>query len=81
MTISSGNSTMFTGGVYGYLPYFGNITIHNVNGIFMTVEWSYDTANNQITATHERIFTDDVYSDVTVNFQLESDNVITPAIE
>ena len=81
MTISGGNATIYSGGIYGYLPYFGVLSINNVDGLFMTTEWSYDTKNNKISATHERIFTDDIYSDVTVDFQLESDNIVTPSIE
>lgn len=81
MTISSGNATMFKGGIYGYLDYLGDLSINNVTGVFMTVEWKYDTAQNRIEATHERIFNNDIYSEVTVDFQLEAENVVRPAIE
>lgn len=81
MQISGGNSTIFTGNVYGYLPYLGNLRINNVDGNFMTVAWSYDLASNIISAKHERIFTDDIYDNVSVSFEYESDNVITPAIQ
>lgn len=81
LTISSGNSTVFSGGIYGYLPYLGVLSINNVTGIFMTTEYRWDTLRNTIEAEHQRIFTDDIYSQVTVDFNLESDNVVRPAIE
>jgi len=81
LQISGGNSTIFRGGILGYLPYLGVLSINNIEGLFITTAWSYDTANNKIEAEHERIFTDDIYDDVSVSYQLESENVVRPAIE
>jgi len=81
LTISSGNATVFSGSIFGYLPYLGVLSIENIDGLFMTIKWSYDLANNVINADHERIFQDDIYSDIDYSFELESDNVIRPAIE
>ena len=81
LTISGGNATIFKGGVLGYLPYLSVIKINNIDGIFMCIAYKYDLEQDRIEASFERIFNDDIYSDVSVKYQLESDNVISPAIE
>ena len=46
LRIQSNPIKMFTGDVYGYIPYFSVVTIDNVFGLFMPIEWDYDYKNN-----------------------------------
>ena len=46
LRIQSNPIKVFTGDVYGYIPYFSVITIDNVIGLFMPIEWDYDYKNN-----------------------------------
>ena len=90
LQISSGNALNFSGGIYGYFPYLGVITIDNIGTRgepielhrFMTTAWSYDLTLNLIAANFERIYNKDVSSDVSYVYELETDNtVIRPAIK
>lgn len=46
LRIQSNPIKMFSGDIYGYIPYFSVITIDNVIGLFMPIEWDYDYKNN-----------------------------------
>jgi len=49
LTISGGNSTIFRGGVYGYLPYLGVLNINNITGLKSAIKQNiqkYDEKNN-----------------------------------
>ncbi len=46
LRIQSNPIKVFTGDVYGYIPYFSVVTIDNVIGLFMPIEWDYDYKNN-----------------------------------
>ena len=46
LRIQSNPIKLFTGDVYGYIPYFSVITIDNIVGLFMPIEWDYDYKNN-----------------------------------
>ena len=46
LRIQSNPIKVFTGDVYGYIPYFSVITIDNIVGLFMPIEWDYDYKNN-----------------------------------
>ena len=90
LQISSGNALKFSGGIYGYFPYLGVITIDNIGNDaepvtldkFITSKWTYDLALNVISAEFERIYNNDISQDVTYNKELETDNtVIKPAIK
>jgi hypothetical protein len=46
LRIQSNPIKVFTGDVYGYIPYLSVVTIDNVFGLFMPIEWDYDYKNN-----------------------------------
>lgn len=81
LTISSGNSTIFSGGIYGYLEYLSQLSIDNIDGVFMTTSYNYDISNGLIDAKHVRIFNDDIEEDVLYEFNYEDANVVRPTIE
>ncbi len=83
MEISFGNQLNFKGGIYGYLPYGRKLTIDNIDGVFMTIQMKYDTINGIMEAEHIRIYNDrkSPQNEIYVEFSLEGDNVVKPAIE
>jgi hypothetical protein len=46
LRIQSNPIKVFTGDVYGYIPYLSVVTIDNIVGLFMPIEWDYDYKNN-----------------------------------
>jgi len=83
MEMSFGNQLNFKGGIYGYLPYGRKLTIDNIDGVFMTIQMKYDTINGIMEAEHIRIYNDrkSPQNEIYVEFSLEGDNVVKPAIE
>lgn len=49
LRIQSSPIKVFLGGVYGEMPYMSVVTIDNVTGLFMPVEWDYDIKENKST--------------------------------
>ena len=49
-------SRIFSGGVYGFISYLSVLEIENIDGLFMILEYSYDTKENQIQITARQIF-------------------------
>jgi len=81
MQISGGNSMIFRGGILGYLPYLGVLTINNIDGNFQCLSYTHDLKTDRIEAEFERVFDDDIYDDLSLTFALESENIVRPAIE
>ena len=81
LRISSGNATIFKGGIYGYLPYLGVLTLAGIDGIYMTIGWSHNLNENKISGEFQRIFVTDIEADTIWTFDYEGVNVIEPAIE
>jgi len=46
LRIQSNPIKVFTGDVYGYIPYLSVVTIDNIVGLFMPIEWDYNYKNN-----------------------------------
>jgi hypothetical protein len=46
LRIQSNPIKVFSGDVYGYIPYLSVVTIDNITGLFMPIEWDYDYKNN-----------------------------------
>jgi len=46
LRIQSNPIKLFTGDIYGYIPYLSVVTIDNIVGLFMPIEWDYDYKNN-----------------------------------
>ena len=71
------------------MPYLGVITIDNIGTRsepttlhrFMTTEWSYDLARNKIAINLERIFNENILTDIDYKYSLETENIIIkPAV-
>ena len=46
LRIQSNPIKVFSGNIFGQIPYFSVVTIDNVTGLFMPIEWDYDYKNN-----------------------------------
>ena len=47
LRIQSSPIKVFSGSVYGEIPYMSVVTIDNVTGLFMPIEWDYDIKENK----------------------------------
>ena len=84
LKMAYGNALNFTGDIYGApMPYSGKLNIDNVEGNFITLEYSYNTKTGLIAAKHVRVFDDpeiNPQDEIYIETNLESDEVIKPAI-
>jgi len=80
MRMNGDNMTLFTGDIYGYLPYLGVYTINNVPGLFMFIKYSYNTATNTIQAEFRQILGDEL-TDIDYRKTLNYGNVVEPTIK
>jgi len=79
MRINANNMILFSGDIYGYLPYLSVLTINNVSGFYMFIEYSYDTKNNIITGKLKQIYGDEL-TDLIYTSVLDYGNVVRPTI-
>ena len=77
---NSENSTLFSGDIYGYLPYLSVVTIDNVDGLFMLVNYSYNTKSNIINCKFKRIFGDEL-TDILYTLTFDYGNTTKPTIK
>jgi len=69
----------FTGDFYGYLPYLSVIEINNINGLFMFVEYSYDTDTNITKGKLLQFFTSEV-ADLNYSLTFDYGQTTKPSI-
>ena len=60
MRIMQKPTKTFTGDFYGYLPYLSIIEINNISGLFMFIEYSYNTDSNITSGKLQQFFKDEV---------------------
>jgi len=70
---------MFLGDIYGEVPYLSIIEINNINGLFMFVEYSYDTDTNITSGKLQQYFTDEV-ADLNYKLTFDYGNTVKPSI-
>ncbi len=56
LRMSASPARVFSGDIYGYMPYLSAITISGVTGLFMPLSYSYDTKANIISLKLRQIF-------------------------
>ena len=72
---------LFSGDIYGYLPYFSVVTIDNVIGLFMFIEWEYDFKSNIVSGKLLQFYNTDVAD---IQYQISpnyGNNTIKPTIK
>jgi len=74
---------IFSGDVYGYMPYMNVVTIDGQDGAFMFLDYSYDTKENVISMVMRQILgdeLDDQTDDRFYRLTLDDGNTVNPTI-
>jgi len=69
----------FMGDIYGYIPYLSIIEINNISGLFMFIEYSYDTDSNITRGKLQQFFTSEV-ADLNFSLTFDYGNTVKPSI-
>lgn len=64
---------IFTGDIYGYLPYLSIISINNLEGKFLPLEWSFDASRNTTSVKLLQLFGEEL-NDINYNLTLDYGN-------
>jgi len=64
---------IFTGDIYGYLPYLSIISINNLEGKFLPLEWSFDASRNTTSVKLLQLFGEQL-NDINYNLTLDYGN-------
>lgn len=70
---------VFTGDIYGEIPYLSIIEINNINGLFMFIEYSYDTDSNITRGKLQQFYTSEV-ADLNYLLTFDYGNTVKPTI-
>ncbi len=70
---------LFSGDAYGLVPYLSVISIDSLTGVFMPIEWSYNTKSNTVSLKLLEGFTDEL-NDIKYSFNLDYGNTVKPTI-
>lgn len=79
MRMSSRPLKEFKGSVYGYFPYLSVVTIDNVSGLFMAIEYVYSALENKVEVTFKEILNLEL-SDISYQLDLDYGEVVQPTI-
>jgi len=69
----------FIGDIYGEVPYLSIIEINNISGLFMFIEYSYDTDSNITRGKLQQFFTSEV-ADLNFSLTFDYGNTVKPSI-
>lgn len=69
----------FTGDLYGYLPYLCVLSINNISGKFMLLDYSYDTIENITSIKALELYASEI-SDLIYKFTYDYGNTVKPTI-
>jgi hypothetical protein len=79
LRISQNAAKIFSGDAYGLVPYLSVITIDGLQGVFMPIEWSYNTKSNIVTLKLLEGFISEL-NDIKYNLTLDYGNTVKPTI-
>ena len=79
LRISQKPLKIFTGSIYGFIPYLSVININNVGSKFMFIEYSYDTMTNMGNYKLLELFADEI-QDIIYKFTYDYGNTVKPTI-
>ena len=79
MRIQQKPSKIFTGDIYGEVPYLSIIEINNISGKFMFIEYSYDTDTNITRGKLQQFFTNEV-ADLNYTLTFDYGKTVKPSI-
>ena len=70
---------IFSGGVYGFISYLSVLEIDGLDGLFMILEYSYDTKENRIEMTSRQILGNEL-TDIDYELTFDYGNTVKPTI-
>jgi hypothetical protein len=71
---------VFSGNIFGFLPYLSFLQINSINGRFFPIEYSYDTVNNQIKLKVLELYAEEI-PDIMYKFSFDyGSGVVKPTI-
>lgn len=79
LRISQSPAKLFSGDAYGFVPYLSVITIDSLSGVFMPIEWTYNTKSNIVNLKLLEGFTGEL-NDIKYNLTLDYGNTVKPTI-
>ncbi len=79
LRLYSGVQTVFSGDVYGYVPYLSKIIIDGVDGRFMPLYYSYDTLMNTTSLINVQGYIDEI-EDIDYEYEIDYGNTVEPTI-
>ena len=79
LRICQSPAKLFSGDAYGFVPYLSVITIDSLTGVFMPIEWAYNTKSNIINLKLLEGFTNEL-NDIKYNLTLDYGNTVKPTI-
>lgn len=71
---------VFSGGIFGQLPYLSIISINNIIGKFMFTNYSYDLVSNKMSAKLTQLYQDEV-GDILPDIRPDYGNTVKPTIK
>lgn len=80
LRISANPARVFSGDVFGYVPYLSLFTINGVTGKFIATAYSYNTAKNITSLKLLQIFGAELTDDIDYEFTLDYGTVVKPTI-
>jgi len=80
LRIQSAPVKLFSGDIFGQIPYLSVISINNVFGLFMFIEYSYDIKENILSGKMMQMYNNEL-GDILYNFSYDyGNNTIKPTI-
>ena len=79
LRMSQKPAKIFNGDIYGFIPYLSVISINNLTGKFMPIEYSFNTLTNMINIKLLEGFTDEL-NDIDYKYTLDYGNTVKPTI-
>jgi len=70
---------VFSGNIFGFLPYLSFLQINSINGRFFPIEYSYDTVNNQIKLKVLELYAEEI-PDIKYLFTYDYGSTVKPTI-
>jgi len=80
LRLNAATKRLFSGSVFGYIPYLSLVNINNVTGKFMPIAYSYDTKANITEFEFKQIYGDEL-TDILYELTLDFGNTVKPTIK
>jgi hypothetical protein len=80
LRISQKPTKIFSGSIYGFVPYLSVTRINNVNGMFMPISYEFDTFTNVSNIKYLELFSAEI-PDILYNFTFDYGNTVKPTIK